>query len=190
MTHIYLASKSPRRRDILNMMGVSYALVDNQVVETRNANEAPTDYVVRLAIEKSKQAPTSDIPCLGADTIGVINDIVLEKPLDREHAFKMWRLMSGETHSIYSAVALSQGSVCHYRLLETQVSFKSISELEMERYWASGEPQDKAGGYAIQGLGGLFVSRINGSYHSVVGLPMVETADLLKRFNIPIMGVK
>jgi len=186
---VLLASKSPRRRDILDSLAVDYMVVENSIDEVRAPDESAYDYVKRLAEEKARQHALSG-PCLGADTIGVINGEILEKPKDKADAFRMWQLLSGKTHKILSAVAIAEGDSVFSTVVETSVSFRQISEAEMTAYWASGEPQDKAGGYAIQGIGAMFVTRIEGSYHAVVGLPVTETVDLLRRFNVPVLGLK
>jgi len=186
---LLLASKSPRRREILDSLSIAYTMVDNRIDEVRASTESAYDYVERLAREKASQHANKGV-CLGADTIGVIDGEILEKPRDQEDAFRMWRLLSGKTHKILSAVAVAEGDKLFSTVVETAVSFRHISESEMQAYWHSGEPQDKAGGYAIQGIGAMFVTRIEGSYHAVVGLPVTETVDLLRRVGVPVLGLK
>lgn len=124
-----------------------------------------------------------DLPVLGADTIVIFNGEVLEKPRDTEHAAQMLRLLSGNQHQVMTAVAIADANQVLDALVVTDVTFRSLSEQDIADYIASGEPMDKAGAYGIQGLGGCFVKRINGSYHAVVGLPLVETGELLSNFH-------
>ncbi|MGD8175456.1 Maf family protein [Marinimicrobium sp. ARAG 43.8] len=195
MTDLYLASQSPRRRELLAQLGVRFSTLSLSVPEVRADGEAPEDYVERLALEKARaglahiqESGSALRPVLGSDTLGVCRGRVLEKPQDREQALEMWRLMSGGAHEVLTAVALcsvEKEQVCR---VSTRVHFRTLSEAEMLAYWATGEPRDKAGGYGIQGLGGVFVERIEGSYSAVVGLPLAETATLLNRFEVPWWG--
>ncbi|GAA5316992.1 MAG: nucleoside triphosphate pyrophosphatase [Candidatus Pelagadaptatus aseana] len=199
MNSLYLASQSPRRRELLTQIGVQYQMVSVDVPEQREACESPSDYVCRLALQKARagfQALQSRRLCsseelakavvLGADTLGVLGDEVFEKPLDHNHARQMLRQLSGASHQILSAVALVSGERHALRLVTTQVNFRELSDEEIDAYWASGEPCDKAGAYGIQGLGAVFVKSIEGSYSGVVGLPLTETAELLKDFCVPV----
>ncbi len=185
MTPIYLASGSPRRKELLTLLGVPFEVLRAPIVEQRQPLELPRDYVRRLALEKALAgvaiAPESR-PVLGADTIVVLDDRILEKPLDRDDAAMMLTALSGRSHRVMTAVALAdaQRRLCHD--VVTEVTFRQLSEQDIHRYIATGEPMDKAGAYGIQGLGGAFVRAINGSYHGVVGLPLVETSELLCRF--------
>ncbi|WP_413742224.1 Maf family protein [Sodalis sp. RH15] len=185
MTPIYLASGSPRRKELLTLLGVPFEVLRAPIVEQRQPLELPRDYVRRLALEKALAgvaiAPESR-PVLGADTIVVLDDRILEKPLDRDDAAMMLTALSGRSHRVMTAVALAdaQHRLCHD--VVTEVTFRQLSEQDIHRYIATGEPMDKAGAYGIQGLGGAFVRAINGSYHGVVGLPLVETSELLCRF--------
>ncbi len=195
MTDLYLASQSPRRRELLGQLGVRFEPLALSVPEELGAQESPEQYVERLALEKARaglallrEQGRSPAPVLGSDTIGVCLGKVLEKPLSRDHALTMWRLMSGREHEVMTAVALCSGereAVCRVR---TTVWFRALDEREMAAYWDSGEPRDKAGGYGIQGLGGVFVERIEGSYSAVVGLPLAQTAELLNQFEVPWWG--
>lgn len=195
MTDLYLASQSPRRRELLTQLGANFDCLRLSIPEKRAPEESPEAYVSRLALEKARagwahlrERGLPPAPVLGSDTIGVCLGKVLEKPLDREHALTMWRLMSGRAHEVLTAVALCDGERERSVLVRTQVTFRALDEAEMSAYWDSGEPQDKAGGYGIQGLGGVFVERIEGSYSAVVGLPLAQTAELLNQFNIPWWG--
>jgi len=186
---LVLASASPRRMELLRQIGVSFTVVEHQVDEATRAGESPQDYVQRLALEKARSAQAlmadSSLPVLGADTIVVCAGRILGKPCDREDAMRMWRLLSDTEHQVYSAVALCQGERSEGRMSCTQVRFRALSAQDCEHYWTSGEPAGKAGAYAIQGLGALFVQAMTGSYTGVVGLPLFETAQLLAAFGVP-----
>ncbi|MCR6468897.1 Maf-like protein [Enterobacter sp. HG048] len=186
MTSIYLASGSPRRQELLTQLGVSFERIVTGIEEKRAEGESAQQYVSRLAREKAQagvvQTPR-DLPVLGADTIVILNGEVLEKPHDADHAVRMLRKMSGQTHQVLTAVALADSQNVLDCLVVTDVTFRVLTDDEIAAYIASGEPMDKAGAYGIQGLGGCFVRKINGSYHAVVGLPLVETYELLSNFN-------
>jgi len=185
MITLYLASGSPRRRELLTQLGLQFERLITQVEEQRQPDEAAEAYVRRLASDKARAgvavAP-QDLPVLGADTIVVLNSEVLEKPRDAEHAAEMLSKLSGQTHQVMTAVVLADAQRELDCLVTTDVTFRNITAAEISHYIASGEPLDKAGAYGIQGLGGNFVRRINGSYHAVVGLPLVETNELLSHF--------
>ncbi|ELQ6108203.1 Maf family protein [Cronobacter turicensis] len=186
MTDLYLASGSPRRQELLGMLGVTFERLVPGVEEQRASQEAPQDYVTRLARDKARAGvalATRDLPVLGADTIVVLNGDVLEKPRDAAHAAEMLRKLSGQTHEVMTAIALSDKQRVRERLVMTRVTFRALTAQDIAAYVESGEPMDKAGAYGIQGLGGCFVRRIEGSYHAVVGLPLVETWELLSEFN-------
>ncbi|MDO9268435.1 MAG: Maf family protein [Methylobacter sp.] len=183
---IILASASPRRKELLDQIKVSYSVHPIDLDESPLFNEAPLDYVQRLAAEKSAAciAQLGDsLPVLAADTAVVLGDLIMGKPKDRDDAFAMLRLLSGKMHRVYSAVSL-RGQEHNQAVSITEVTFRSLTEYEIEAYWQSGEPVDKAGSYAIQGLGGVFVESISGSFSGVVGLPLFETAELLSRQGI------
>ncbi|MEO3990431.1 Maf family protein [Pseudocitrobacter cyperus] len=183
---IYLASGSPRRQELLTQLGVTFEKVVPGIEEQRRPQESAQQYVTRLAREKAQAGVTmvnQDLPVLGADTIVILNGEVLEKPRDAAHAAEMLGKLSGETHQVMTAVALADSQNTIDVLVATDVTFRVLSEHDIAGYVASGEPLDKAGAYGIQGLGGCFVRKINGSYHAVVGLPLVETYELLSNFN-------
>ena len=193
---LYLASQSPRRRELLQQIGVSHQVVSADVVEVPRTQESPSDYVQRLAREKAEAGLASvkrlmlpPKPVLGADTIVVINNEILEKPQSPEHAAEMLRKLAGATHQVMTAVAMTADTLvekrCEIKLSVTDVVFRPLSEQEIATYWRSGEPRDKAGGYAIQGLGAVFVQQIRGSYTGVVGLPIEQTVLLLDEFSVP-----
>ncbi|MGD8108233.1 Maf family protein [Pantoea sp. FN0302] len=185
MLSLYLASGSPRRRELLTQLGLHFERVITDVEEQRREDESALQYVRRLAREKAQAgvavAP-QDLPVLGADTIVVLNGEVLEKPRDALHAAEMLTRLSGQTHQVLTAVALADRQRELDCLVTTDVTFRLLTAQDIQAYIASGEPMDKAGAYGIQGLGGNFVRKINGSYHAVVGLPLVETSELLSHF--------
>lgn len=192
MPDMYLASQSPRRRELLTQIGVNFALIEAPVEERPNGDESPADYVQRLALDKARAGWAAleagglpQWPVLGADTIGVFENAILEKPTDPEHAAAVLRRLSGREHQVLSAVAMRDGVTEQVRLSVTRVGFRPLTDTEIRDYWHSGEPADKAGGYAIQGLGAVFVRELHGSYTGVVGLPLEVTLDLLRDFQVP-----
>jgi septum formation protein len=191
--NIYLASASPRRRELLQQIGVRYQLVRAEVEEKKKPDESAIDYVRRLALEKAKaglaviqQEGRNLAPVLGADTLGILDDSILEKPVDEANAAEMLRQLSGRTHQVITAVALASPEKCLIDYSVTQVTFRQLTETEIKTYWMTGEPRDKAGGYAIQGLGAVFVQSIQGSYSNVVGLPIEVCSKLFAEFEIPV----
>lgn len=193
---LYLASQSPRRREILTQIGVPFDLLSVEVTELQAPAETPQAYVKRLAAEKAQAGcellAAGDRPAwpvLGADTVVVSDEMVLEKPQDKQQAMAMLQRLSGREHQVLTAVSLCQVDA-HSTLRQstglslTGVSFRALSNEEIDAYWETGEPCDKAGAYAIQGLGAVFVESINGSYSGVVGLPIETTVTLLREFNI------
>ncbi|MDZ7840510.1 MAG: Maf family protein [Gammaproteobacteria bacterium] len=165
---------------------MTFSVLESAIEETARENEMPEDLVIRLALEKAaaglytiRREERPSYPVLAADTVVVIDDSVLGKPSDAAHAFDMLERLSGRTHRVLTAVAVHDDRVPGQRLSESFVTMKRLERWEMERYWATGEPRDKAGGYAVQGIGGGFVERLEGSYSGVVGLPMFETRELL-----------
>lgn len=185
---IILASASPRRGELLQQIGVRYLAWPVVIDETVRPDERPGDYVCRVAAEKSAAArcqSMTHLPVLGADTVVVLGNSIMGKPENRDAAVMMLLRLSGITHQVFSAVSL-RGEVNQQILSVTQVSFRALTEQEALNYWTTGEPVDKAGGYAIQGLGSVFVKSIRGSYSGVVGLPVYETAKLLAKEGINI----
>ena len=184
-----LASASPRRADLLRQIGCRFRVAPVDVDESVIPGESAVDYVQRIALQKAHTgwlaSPFSDLPVLGADTAVVVGSDIFGKPADRGQALSMLHRLSGTTHRVLSTVAMVGGGRQLLRCSETRVTFRSLSTEECERYWQTGEPADKAGAYAIQGLGGVFVTAIQGSYSSVVGLPLAETCQLLQAFDIP-----
>ena len=187
---IYLASQSPRRRELLTQIGVHFDVVSVDVPEQRQANEVAAQFVERLALDKARagwQHSSQDRPVLGADTIVVVDDDVLGKPVDRVNAAAILARLSGREHQVMTAVALVDGEKEAIRLSISRVRFRQISAKECKTYAATGEPDDKAGAYAIQGQAAIFIEHLEGSYSGVMGLPLFETTDLLKEFAISVI---
>ena len=178
---IILASQSPRRRELLLQIGVEHLVSPVDIHEIPLAHEAPETFVRRITLEKARagHARHPGHPVLAADTCVVLSDRMLGKPKDQQDAVEMLQALSGRVHEVFSGVALIADGDENYRLSRSQVRFRPITEAEARRYWATGEPADKAGGYAIQGLGALFVEHIAGSYSGIMGLPLFETGELL-----------
>lgn len=186
MAAIYLASGSPRRQELLTQLGVDFERIVTDVEERRQPQESAQRYVVRLARDKAQAGVAQaqrDLPVLGADTIVILNGDVLEKPSSTQDAMAMLQRLSGQTHQVMTAVAIADRRQIVDCLVVTEVTFRVLSQQDIADYVSSGEPMDKAGAYGIQGRGGCFVRKINGSYHAVVGLPLVETYELLSNFN-------
>ncbi|MDT8385707.1 MAG: nucleoside triphosphate pyrophosphatase [Gammaproteobacteria bacterium] len=205
MPDIYLASASPRRRELLMQIGLRVERIPQSVPEQQRADESPAAYVQRLALEKA-QAGLAMLdagrwrPVLGSDTAVVLDvdaaggrgSIVLGKPVDEADALAMLGQLSGRSHRVLSAVAVvGKDNLGQDRaevlLSESRVSFRVIDEAERRAYWRTGEPADKAGAYGIQGLAALFIERLEGSYSGVMGLPLFETGELLRRFGMDVL---
>ncbi|ACO77494.1 Maf-like protein [Azotobacter vinelandii CA] len=187
---LYLASGSPRRRELLTQIGVPFTTLAVTIDETPLADETPATYVERLARDKAAAglaglAGDRQAVVLGADTTVALDGRILGKPGSRAEALAMLRALGGRGHEVLTAVALASAGRCEARLVRSRVTFRPLAAAETEAYWATGEPLDKAGGYAIQGLAAVFVSHLEGSYSAVVGLPLCETAQLLAEFGIP-----
>ena len=183
---IILASASPRRKELLDQIKVIYRVHPVDLDETPLPNEAPLDYVQRLAAEKSAACLAqlnTETPVLAADTAVVLGCVIMGKPKDQADALAMLTQLSGKTHQVYSAISL-RGREHSQAVSITDVTFRRLTEREILDYWNTGEPLDKAGSYAIQGMGGMFVKSIKGSFSGVVGLPMFETAELLSKQGI------
>lgn len=185
---LVLASASPRRRELLDQLGVNYICDPAELDETPQARETPADYVQRLAGDKAQAVaarhPAAEYAVLAADTTVVIDEDPLGKPRDHFHGLAMLARLSGRSHSVLTAVCLRHPSGTSCALVETRVEFVQLTREICESYLATEEPWDKAGGYAIQGLGGAFVRSIQGSYSNVVGLPLSETWQLLAAHGI------
>jgi septum formation protein len=187
MTDFYLASRSPRRQELLRQLGLTFEVLPADIPELPGPAESPADYALRMAREKAlaaqAQAPLP-LPVLGADTDVVLDGRILGKPRDRAHALELLAALAEREHEVYSAVAVVQAGRVETRLSVTRVRFGTVTPAAAAAYWDSGEPADKAGAYGIQGLGAQFVREIQGSYSGVVGLPLYETVELLGSFGI------
>ena len=183
---LILASASPRRADLLGQLGLSAKICPADIDESVRLGERPDDYVLRMAQEKAdviaQRYPAAVV--LAADTAIDLDGHILGKPCDRAEAAKMLRALSDRSHRVLSAIAVSQGGVQYSELVVTEVSFGPLSDSDINDYLASGEADDKAGSYAIQGRAAQFVRRINGSYSGVVGLPLYETRTALRKVGI------
>lgn len=193
---LMLASSSPRRMELLTQMGVCFFIVEPTVAEIRYAGESAQDFVLRLATEKAnagyktagyKQRELHGLPVLGSDTIVVAGEQILGKPENRQHAIAMLMSLSGMTHQVMTAVAVLDSQKLETVLNISKVTFATLTRAICEHYWDTGEPVDKAGGYAIQGKGAVLIKSLQGSYSGVMGLPVYETACLLKKFNIHVL---
>lgn len=185
---IYLASASPRRQELLGQMGVGYELRPVDVPEVPLDGEFAEDYALRVALDKARAGRESlggeaSMPVLGADTAVVSGDVILGKPADRDDALRMLALLSGSSHRVITAIAMvgPDGREAS-RISTSNVTFRDTTETEREAYWNTGEPRGKAGAYAVQGRGAVFIERLEGSYSGVMGLPIYETAELLRTF--------
>ena len=190
MKQITLASASPRRQQLLEQIGVHYQLLAVDIDETPESNEPALDFVCRLARQKAEagyQRQTYKQPVLGSDTIVVSKGKILGKPRNREDGLAMLAALSGGRHEVITAVAMVDGERSECSVSRSDVYFRTLSQIEIEAYWDSGESADKAGGYAIQGLAAQFIERLDGSYSGVMGLPLFETAELLKKFGIELL---
>lgn len=192
MSQLYLASASPRRRELLSQLGLTYEVVPADVDESQLPDETPADYVVRLARFKAETAAARlgrpAKPVLGADTAVVVEGEVLGKPRDRAQGLAMLAKLSGRQHEVLSAVALWSARGVTSALSLSRVRFRDIPAAEVRAYWDTGEPADKAGGYGIQGRGAVFVKELTGSYSGVMGLPLYETAELLRAAGVEVLA--
>jgi MAF protein len=177
-----LASASPRRRELLNLIGIPHDVRPANVDETMRPREAPRRHAERLAREKASAIAVRDpnLITIGADTVVVINRKVLGKPADAEDAARMLGMLSGREHTVITAVAVSRGRELRSAIEEVRVKVRRLSDEEIEAYIATGEPMDKAGAYGIQGFGATIVERIEGDYFSVMGLPLVRLVGLMR----------
>jgi septum formation protein len=176
-----LASMSPRRRELLGQIGVAHVVSAAHVDEAARPAEAAADYVVRMARAKALAVHERDgkLPVLAADTTVVVDGLICGKPTDEAEAVAMLQRLSGRSHQVLTAVALATADGVAFRLSASEVRFRRLSREECLAYWRTGEPRDKAGGYAVQGRGAVFIEHLSGSYSGVMGLPLFETAQLL-----------
>lgn len=186
---VYLASGSPRRRELLTQIGVPFQVLNAPVDERVEAGEAPEAYVQRMARAKAvagwDAARGPPAPVLAADTAVVLDQAILLKPVDREDGERMLLALAGRTHRVLTAVSLARPGGVESRLSRSEVSLRAISAAEARDYWDTGEPWDKAGGYAVQGRAAIFIAALAGSYSGVMGLPLYETAELLESAGVP-----
>ncbi len=188
MASIILASASPRRAELLEQIGLSFHVRPADIDETPGAGESAVDYVERLARGKALAvlATEPNATVIGSDTSVVLGGQILGKPQDSHDAAGMLTQLSGTTHQVVTAVAIASANACESRVSVTDVRFRPLSGEEIDAYVATGEPMDKAGGYGIQGRGGIFVAELRGSYSAVAGLPLQETAELLAGAGCPV----
>jgi len=185
---IVLASRSPRRSQLLAQIGIPHEVLAVDFDEARLPGEAPRQFVERLARDKAQHARAAcagTTPLLAADTIVVLDGEIFGKPRDEADALAMLRALSGRSHEVMTAVAVCAGGTVRSAVSVSRVHFRELGEAECRAYWATGEPADKAGAYAVQGLGAVFIERIEGSYSGVMGLPLFETARLLQGAGVP-----
>ena len=185
---LYLASASPRRRELLSQLGLEFEVMPSNILEQRQGGESPAEYVTRAARDKARHVAslvkTRGLPAhpvLGADTEVVLDGEIFGKPRDRGHGVEMLRRLGGRTHEVLSAVCLIHEDREHAALSVSRVTFAPLTGAEIAQYWDTGEPAGKAGAYAIQGKAAAFIARLEGSYSGVMGLPLHELAVLLKQ---------
>ncbi|BAH42808.1 septum formation protein Maf [Brevibacillus brevis NBRC 100599] len=188
---LILASSSPRRRELLQTLGLSFTVITSDVDETTAEHLTASEVVEELSLRKAKEVASrlTEGVVLGSDTVVVLDDQILGKPIDEMDAYRMLSMLQGQEHTVYSGVALidvetGRTEVSHSL---THVRIRALTEQEIKSYIATGEPMDKAGSYAIQGIGATIVEGINGDYFTVVGLPLGLTSTLLTRFGMPIL---
>lgn len=191
---IYLASRSPRRAEILKQLSVRFSVISSDIDESCHPNELPANYVVRLAAEKAAAGLTAltaeglpSLPILAADTTVAVANTILGKPESDEEAFNMLKNLSGGWHEVHTAIALGTEKGVLSALSTTRVEVAELSESLIYGYIATGEPRDKAGAYGIQGLASTFIKRIEGSYSGVMGLPIYETTQLLRQAGVKLL---
>lgn len=187
---LYLASTSPRRKELLQQIGLQFDILKIDIDETPLNNEPPQAYVARLSAAKAQaglvQCVLSDDLVIAADTTVVFEQQIIGKPETQQQALAIWQQLSANVHQVLTSVTIANQQRHKTIVVKTDVYFRSLSHQEMLAYWQTGEAKDKAGGYGIQGKGALFVEKINGSYSNVVGLPLTETALLLREFDYKI----
>ena len=188
---LVLASKSPRRRELLGILGAEFRVVCEETNENIDESKPVTDEIMRLSFDKAKAVQgkvKSDSVIIAADTVVVLGNKVFGKPKDADEAEKMLKTLSGKTHSVITGVTVLCGGKVDTRFSETKVTFRDLSDTEIKSYIATGDPFDKAGGYAIQGISCIFAKGINGDHFNVYGLPLCLLAEMLRGFGIKILG--
>ena len=188
LSKFYLASASPRRQELLRQLGIEFDVLPSNILEVRAAGESPAQYVTRVAGDKARwvaqliqERGLPVHPVLGADTEVVLDGDILGKPENAAHGMDMLRRLSGRTHEVLSAVCVWNQGKEQAVLNTSRVSFRPLTDAEIAQYWETGEPADKAGAYAIQGRAAAFITRLEGSYSAVMGLPLQELYDILKK---------
>ena len=181
---VVLASQSPRRAALLRQIAIPFEVIAASVDETQLPGEVPSAYVERLACAKATAVASPDRITLAADTIVVVDDVILGKPRDRADGVAMLLSLQGRSHWVLTGVCVSDGTTSRTLSVSSRVEFKKLDREEAIAYVATGEGEDKAGGYGIQGIGGIFAETIEGSYSAVVGLPLTETEELLREFGV------
>lgn len=194
-SNIYLASASPRRRELLSQLGILIEVLRTDIDETPQPGEAPLAYTERLARDKAdagwqqvQKFGLPERPLLAADTTVVLDGAIIGKPESADHARQILRQLSGREHQVLTSVAIKLGARCSVATSSSSVLFRPLQDNEIDHYVISGEPMDKAGAYGIQGVAAMFVSEIHGSYTGIVGLPLAETVLLLREYGIEVMG--
>jgi len=187
---LILASSSPRRRELLDQIQVSYKALPVNIDESHIPDESAEQYVKRLATEKAEAGYAKNPHCivLGSDTIVLIGSTILGKPENKEHGIEMLSLLSGNTHQVITAVAVHSSDYKACVMSLSEVEFAELTAQQIEAYWQTGEPEDKAGAYGVQGIAAQFIKRIVGSYSSIMGLPLFETAQLLEKSGIKLLA--
>ena len=187
---LILASSSPRRRELLDQIQVSYKALPVNIDESHIPDETAEQFVKRLAIEKAEAGYKQNPHCvaLGSDTIVVIGSKILGKPENKAHGIEILSLLSGSTHQVMTAVAVHSSEYRACVMSVSEVEFAELTEQQIEAYWATGEPVDKAGAYGVQGIAAQFIKKISGSYSGIMGLPLFETAQLLEKSGIKILA--
>lgn len=189
---IYLASASPRRRELLSQIGIPFEVRPADIEERREQGEPVEDFARRMALSKAQviAAAAGERTVLGADTVVVVEGEMLGKPPDRAAGLGMLARLSGRRHEVLSAVAVVRGCREEVALDTSSVWFRDLSEAERLAYWETGEPADKAGAYAVQGIGAVFIERLEGSFSGVMGLPLYRTAELLRKVDVPVPALQ
>ncbi|MDO4223929.1 MAG: Maf family nucleotide pyrophosphatase [Acinetobacter sp.] len=189
MPNLILASSSPRRQELLAQLGLQFRIISPDIDERLHANETAADYVARLAQSKAQAVlqqikDEPNVVIIAADTTVAVDNEILAKPDDQAHAFAMWHKLSGRWHDVWTGVCVATATQLQVQCVQTKVQFCTLSEQDMQRYWATGEPIGKAGAYAIQGIAAQFIPQFQGSYSNVVGLPLYETVQMLKQVGV------
>lgn len=191
MADLILASGSPRRLQLLEQLGLAVEVIVSSIDESSLEGELPIDYVYRLAEAKAKAVCSKcvdlQLPILAADTIVEKNGLLLGKPKDQLDAFSMWQQLSGSKHNVHTAAAIIYQGQCEVMVSSSEVHFMALTDKQMQSYWETGEPLDKAGAYAVQGFAACWIEKICGSYSGIMGLDLFQVARLLERAGIRVL---